>query len=83
VFRSPLGTLAADLASLDLEGVTARFGGVDLRAWIRRYPDAPQDRELSLSCNVDVLPGTTPLFVKAIQVDGHNAWASPVYVTLR
>ena len=83
VFRSPVGTLAADLASLDLDGVTERFGGVDLRASIRRYPVAPQDREVSLSCTVDVLPGTTPLFVKAIQVDGHNAWASPVYVTLR
>jgi hypothetical protein len=83
VFRSPIGTLAADLASLDVEGVTEHFGGVELRASIRRYPDAPQDREVSLSCKVDVAQGTTPLFVKAIQVDGHNAWASPVYVTLR
>jgi hypothetical protein len=84
MFRSPPGVVAADLATLDVAGCMEHFGGVDLRAGIARYPEAPADRTLELAFAVDVPPaGPTPLFVKAIQVDGHVAWSSPVYVSRR
>jgi hypothetical protein len=81
VFRSPVGTVHADVATLGVEGVVQSFGGVYLRARIARYPEIPQDRMLELQHTVELDEGTTPLFVKAVQVDGHLAWSSPVYPT--
>ena len=80
VFRSGVGELAVDLATLGPEGAHAEFGGLDLRANIRRYPEQPRALALSLDTQVPLEPGTNPLWVKATQVDGHLAWASPVYV---
>ncbi len=80
-FQSDVGQLEVDLTRLKPEGHTASFGGLDLRAWVLRYPEDPRDRHLTLEGEVDVdRETTTPLFVKAIQTDGHMAWASPVYV---
>ncbi len=77
-FQSKLGELRVDLASLDAQGVRADFGGLDLHVAARRYPESIKTRELTMKCDVD--SDGTPLFVKAIQVDGHLAWSSPVYV---
>ncbi len=86
-FRSPLGELVIELAELGAETRVAEFGGLDLQVIARRYPERPSarfvelDRELALE---GLAPGeTAPLFVKAVQVDGHMAWASPIYVTLK
>jgi hypothetical protein len=76
-----IGQVSVDLSQLDVEGVTERFGGLDLHARVARYPENPRDRTLAFSVEVE-LPGDerTPLFVKAIQTDGEMAWSSPVYL---
>jgi hypothetical protein len=81
VFRSGVGELAADLAALDAIGHSVSFGGLDLRASVCRYPESPSERVVELKHEVELIAGnTTPLFVKAIQVDGHIAWSSPIYL---
>lgn len=81
VFRSGVGELAAELDTLDAQGHSVSFGGLDLRASVCRFPEAPTERCVELSHEVELGAGqTTPLFVKAIQVDGHIAWSSPIYL---
>jgi hypothetical protein len=81
VLRNAFGELSVDLAELGSEGERVDLGGLDLHAQIVRYPEAPTERRLALRHEVDPIAGaTTPIFVKAIQTDGHMAWASPVYV---
>lgn len=80
-FRSGVGDLEVDLGELGGEPVEKSLGGLDLRASIARYPEAPSQRELALELDVTIPAATTtPIFVKAIQTDGHLAWASPVYI---
>ena len=78
--RSGVGELSAALDELDADGVELGFGGLDLRASIRRYPEQPSARAVELATELTLEPGTNALWVKATQVDGHMAWASPVYV---
>ncbi|KIG15641.1 hypothetical protein DB30_05389 [Enhygromyxa salina] len=81
VFRSGVGELAAMLGTLDANGQSASFGGLDLRASICRYPESPSERALEFTHEVELAASaTTPLFVKAVQVDGHTAWSSPIYL---
>jgi len=76
-----LGTVTADLATLGVEPRRHDLGGLDLHAVVMRYPDAPTEREVSLSHALPLPAGeVTPVWVKAIQTDGHLAWASPIYV---
>lgn len=80
-FESKIGTLKVDLATMTDAPVAERFGGLDLEASIERYPETPEDRVVRLETSVEVSgDSTTPIWVKAIQVDGEMAWASPVYV---
>ncbi|MCA9688277.1 MAG: DUF3604 domain-containing protein, partial [Myxococcales bacterium] len=79
--RTGLGELAVDLEALTADGHAREFGGLDLRARITRYPEAPRDLALSLAHTVALAPGeAAALYVKAIQSDGHMAWSSPIYV---
>jgi hypothetical protein len=77
-FVTDLGTLEVDLEGLNAER-SASFGGLDLSVRMLRYPMQPAQRSVTLDHELEV-GGGTPLFVKAIQVDGHAAWASPIYV---
>ena len=79
-FDSPVGQLSLDLAELGEEGHEVACGGLDLHVSVRRYPDQPEALSLAFERSVELVPGTNPLWLKAIQVDGHLAWASPVYV---
>ena len=81
VFASQTGDCEVDLTTLGDQPVTTSFGGLDLHVTIERYPEALTTWSLTLETTVPASPGErTPLFVKAIQSDGHAAWASPVYV---
>jgi len=76
-----LGTLEADLRTLGLEPITAQLGGLDLHASIERYPEDPREHVLTLHHTLTVPSDTeTPVWVRAVQADGHMAWASPIYV---
>ncbi|WP_266216321.1 DUF3604 domain-containing protein [Paraliomyxa miuraensis] len=78
-FESEVGRVEVDLATLDDRGVLESLGGLDLHVRVQRYPEAPSARTLILDREVEA-SGGVPLLVKAIQTDGHMAWASPVYV---
>ncbi|MEZ4710618.1 MAG: DUF3604 domain-containing protein [Caldilineaceae bacterium] len=83
IFDSAAGAVTVDLA--ELTDANPRrvfdFGGVDMQVVIERYPAAVTTRMLDLTQMVNPPTGTlTPYFVKATQVDGHMAWASPIYV---
>ena len=78
---SPVGEIRVDLASLEDEAVRRTFPGLDVHAEIRRYPESPSDRDVSLEVSVPPLDdAVTPYFVRVVQVDGHMAWASPIYI---
>ncbi len=81
IFESMVGTCEVDLAELDQQSRSFDFGGLGLRVTIERYPEKIEETKLSLKWTVDSKAGkTTPYLVKAIQEDGHMAWASPIYI---
>lgn len=55
------------------------FAGLDMKVIVERYPAGTPELSLSLDELVPAGEGNlTPYFVKATQVDGHMAWASPI-----
>ncbi|MEZ4664792.1 MAG: DUF3604 domain-containing protein, partial [Caldilineaceae bacterium] len=86
IFDSAAGAVTVDLAELTDAHPRRAFdlGGVDMQVVIERYPPAVTTRTLALRQTVSPPAGQlTPYFVKATQVDGHMAWASPIYVDNR
>ncbi len=82
VFDSKAGQCQVDLSQLENKHVFD-FGGLDMQVCIERYPefDALTAVQLHLETTVTTKAGqTTPYFVKAVQSDGHVAWASPIYI---
>jgi hypothetical protein len=78
--KTGVGTLSTTFAELAAGGVaSAQFGGLDLHARIERFPEAPTTSSLELVARLNPARGA-PVFVKAVQVDGHMAWSSPIYV---
>lgn len=83
-FESAVGTCAVDLAELAEVGSRRQFdfGGLEMGVTVERYPEAVAEMALSLAMPLDATGDAhTPYFVKAVQVDGQMAWASPIYVT--
>ena len=83
IFDSAAGQMTIDLSDLTSERPRKvfDFGGVDMQLVVERYPAEVSDTALCLSQTVNPPPDSrTPYFVKAIQVDGQMAWASPIYV---
>jgi hypothetical protein len=81
-FDSKAGQCQVDLSQLEAKQ-TFDFGGVDMQVCVERYPepDALTAVQLHLETTVTAEAGQTiPYFVKAVQSDGHIAWASPIYV---
>jgi hypothetical protein len=74
---TPVGGLEVDLAALDEKPYTRGFGGVDLQAAVRRYPEVLTELALELE---ESLPSADRIFVKVVQEDGHMAWSSPVHL---
>ena len=83
MFDSPVGRCHAAFDELSPEQSWS-FGGIDMRVSIQRYPEQATERELSLSTALSPPTGEqAPYLVKVMQVDGHMAWSSPVYVKRR
>ncbi|MBV7332845.1 DUF3604 domain-containing protein [Chloroflexi bacterium TSY] len=83
IFDSAAGQAKVDL--MDLTDIHPRqtfdFGGVDMRVIVERYPMEVSTLTLELSEMVTAPAGKlTPYFVKATQIDGEMAWASPIYI---
>lgn len=86
IFDSAAGEFALDLAELSAVSPrrTYNFGGVDMQVIVERYPGVVDTLALELTQTVNPPAGKlTPYFVKATQVDGQMAWASPIYVDNR
>ncbi|MFK7801209.1 MAG: DUF3604 domain-containing protein, partial [Anaerolineae bacterium] len=84
IFDSAAGQVSVDLAKLTAEQPRQvfDFGGVDMQVVVERYPAGVETLRLELDQIVSVPAGQqTPYFVKATQVDGQMAWASPIYVS--
>ena len=82
IFDSAAGQATINLADLtdSHPRQTFDFGGVDMQLIVERYPAEVSSLSLSLSQRVTPPAGQlTPYFVKATQVDGQIAWASPIY----
>ena len=78
---APVGEISVDLAQLGDAPVHEEVGGLDTHLSVRRYPENPTAHAIDLDETVVVEEGgPTPYFVKVIQVDGHMAWSSPVYL---
>lgn len=78
--RTQVGGLEVDLAELGASPQTRGFGGVDLQASIRRYPEVLEELALELEESLQPADRVIPYFVKVTQEDGHMAWSSPVYL---
>jgi hypothetical protein len=83
VFESPVGQCQVAVGELEAERSWS-FGGMDMRVTIQRYPERVTETELSLSTALSPPPDrAAPYLAKVLQVDGHMAWSSPVYLTRR
>ena len=84
VFDSDTGRCECDLDELDRAGgrQVSDFGGIGMHVSFERYPEQVEETDLSLACEV---PAPTEdreaYWVKVVQVDGHMAWTSPIYLT--
>jgi len=60
----------------------ATAGGVSRRVTLSRPPDADGPRQVELSYrDTRKVVGTRAYWIRVLQVDQHQAWTSPVYVT--
>ncbi len=83
VFDSPVGRCQVAFDELRPER-SWDFGGIDMQVSVRRYPEQVTTRELCLTAPLSPPSGRqTPYLVKVVQVDGNQAWSSPVYVSRR
>jgi hypothetical protein len=80
IFDSAAGKWEIDLSQLSK--IQRRdFGGLDMEAWIERYPKTPESYELSLKSTFPAPEKEyNPYWMKTIQCDGQMAWGSPIYV---
>ena len=82
IFESAVGTVRVDLAELTDQQPRQQFafGGLDMQVMVERYPVQVSTLHLSLHEMVKTTDDEQrPYFVKATQVDGQMAWASPIY----
>ena len=78
IFASAVGVLELDLSKLQAKKVFPQ-GGIDMQVTIERYPKQHSQRSLELHAILPSPKERTAYTVKATQVDGHMAWASPVW----
>jgi len=83
VFDSKVGQCEVQFTDLSdaVPRSTFPLGGLDMSITIERYPENPT--QVQLSMQREIIPpveSLTPYFVKATQVDGQMAWASPIYL---
>jgi hypothetical protein len=80
-FETAAGNWSIDLAQLDAKPQWKNFGGLDMEAWIERYPENPATLELDIKSTFPAPEGSyNPYWGKVTQCDGQMAWSSPVYV---
>ena len=75
------GSLSADLAQLDFDGVQLDAGGLKRQIEVYKLPETLEQCEVrervSLPLNTE---GDNPLWISVYTEDGFQAWSSPIFV---
>lgn len=80
-FDSLIGTCESEIAELVAKPKVFDFGGLNLQASFMRYPEILNQKELTLHHTIEAgADKIEPYYIKAIQEDGHMAWASPIFI---
>ena len=80
-FTSDRGSVAADLGPLVQSGHVETFEGLDVQAAITPVDEAGDCRRVSLNRELAIGGAEeTRLYVRITQMDGHQAWSSPIYL---
>ena len=76
-------SLKAQVSDLDIKGRTRSAGGLGKAISAYRLPpaDGPRDYSLEFTPTAKQLgKGDNPIYICAVQEDGHIAWSSPIYL---
>ena len=79
-FVSPIGRFSVRLEDLGNTEQCFSFGGLGLKAGLKRHPEQLNTKSLALEYRVSPATVTEPFLVKAIQADGHMGWSSPIFI---
>ena len=80
-FTSDRGNSSVDLAALPRSGHMAAFEGLDAQVEITAVDGDATNRRVSFTRELGIRrTGDTRFHVRVTQMDGHQAWSSPIYV---
>ena len=80
-FTSDRGAASVDVGTLPGAGHVAAFDGLDAQVEIISVDEDGDCRRVSLSREFTIRQmGDTRLYVRVTQMDGHQAWSSPIYL---
>ena len=80
-FTSDRGNSSVDLAALPRSGHMAAFEGLDAQVEITAVDGDGTNRRVSFTRELGIRrTGDTRFHVRVTQMDGHQAWSSPIYV---
>ena len=69
------------LTDIRHEDVEFDAGGLERRIRLLRLPDTLEKSSVVLTRRIEIREsGETRLFVKVTQIDGYQAWSSPIYL---
>lgn len=75
------GRATFPIKRIGLNPLARSFGGLEKQIAVHRLPDQLRQRDFD-----DVLPveklqrGDNPIYIRVTQVDGHQAWSSPIFL---
>jgi hypothetical protein len=73
--------LTIPIGDIGREDIEFDAGGLERRIRLIRLPDRPEKSNLALTRRLTLREREdTRLFVKVTQIDGHQAWSSPIYL---
>ena len=80
-FTSERGSAAADLGALARSGRGETFEGLDVHVAITPVDESGDRRGVSLNRELAIGPSRDArLYARVTQMDGHQAWSSPIYL---
>ncbi len=84
VIETQQGKMTCKLGAIGLTRKVRRFGGVRKQLEVYRLPDRLENDELAFELPIKRLrEGDNPIYVRMLQEDGHMAWSSPIYLSVK
>jgi hypothetical protein len=81
VISTPFGETTIDVAEIGFESASFFEGGLGRAMKVYRMPDEMTKCEVQLEREISIKPdGDTRPWLCITQIDGHEAWSSPVYL---